>query len=111
MLINLNAARTGVDRPSLTTPWKSRNLLRRAHTSALNDGFKGMVISPQRNEEPVLTATLPWHGKTLASLTIYGEISVARIPEEFASLRMRLQQEWTFNGGIVSRFSIRFLNS
>ncbi|KIM36066.1 hypothetical protein M413DRAFT_46337, partial [Hebeloma cylindrosporum] len=34
---------------------------------------------------------------------IYGEISVARVPEEFALLQMRLQEEWTFDGGFVTR--------
>ena len=46
--------------------------------------------------------------RAFESLTIYYEISAARIPEEFAPVRMRLQREWTFNGGFVSRFTITF---
>jgi len=41
-------------------------------------------------------------------LTIYREISAARIPEEFAPVLLKLQREWTFNGGFVSRFTIIF---
>jgi len=108
MLINLNATRTAVDRPSL----KSRNLVNHSHTSVFDDEPKGAAIPPRPHEEPVVTTTFPWHSRTLASLTIYGELSVAHIPEEeFALLRMRLQQEWIFDGGFVSRFSIRFLKS
>ena len=43
--------------------------------------------------------------RTFESLTIYYELSAARIPEEFAPVRLRLQREWTFNGGFVSRFT------
>jgi len=70
-----------------------------------------MVARPQPNEEPAVTATLPWHSKTLASLTVYGELFAAHTPEEFASVHTRLQQEWTFNGGFVSQFTINLLNS
>jgi hypothetical protein len=60
------------------------------------------------NEERIDTAALPWHRRVLESFTMYGEISAARIPEEFAPVRMRFQREWTFNGGFVSRFIIMF---
>jgi hypothetical protein len=33
---------------------------------------------------------------------MYGELSTARVPKEFAAVRARLQQEWTFNAGFVS---------
>lgn len=46
--------------------------------------------------------------KALAFLTVYGELSTAHMPEEFAAARVRLQQEWTFNAGFVSRFTIVF---
>ncbi|KIM36083.1 hypothetical protein M413DRAFT_78631 [Hebeloma cylindrosporum] len=36
---------------------------------------------------------------------MYGELSVAHTPEEFSLVRTRLQQEWTFDGGFVSRFT------
>ena len=107
VLINLNATRTGVDQLSL----KSRNLVKHSHVTVFNDKPEGMAIPPRTDEEPVVTTTLPWYSRTFASLTIYGELSVAGIPEEFALLRMRLQQEWTFSGGFVSRFSIKFINS
>ena len=61
------------------------------------------------NEEPATTTTLPWHCITLASFTLYGGLSVARTPEEFASVRSRLQQEWSFIGGFVSRLTIVLL--
>jgi hypothetical protein len=46
--------------------------------------------------------------RALASFTMYGELSVANVQEEFAPLRMRLQQEWIFDAGFVSRFIILF---
>ena len=67
-----------------------------------------ITAGPQPNEEPAITAT-PWY-RALASLTMYNELSTARIPEEFRLVRTRLQQEWTFNGGFVSRIIIMFLN-
>jgi hypothetical protein len=71
----------------------------------------GTAARPQPNEEPAVTANLPWHSRTLASVTVYGELFAARTPEEFASVHTRLQQEWTFNGGFVSQFTINLLNS
>ena len=108
VLINLNATRTAVDRPSL----KSRNLVKHSHAQA-SVFYKpeGITIPLRTDEEPVVTTTLPWYSRTFASLTIYGELSAARTPKEFALLRRRLQQEWSFIGGLVSRFSIRFINS
>ena len=49
-----------------------------------------------------------WIRRALESLTMYGELSAALIPEEFALVRMRFQREWTFNGAFVSRFVIMF---
>jgi len=66
-----------------------------------------MCTAPRSNEGPAITATLP---RTLASLTMYGELSVALAPEEFALVHARLQQEWSFDGSFVSRYSIMFLN-
>jgi len=91
---------------------QSRNLVKRSCMS--NDGpsiREGMTARPQSNEEPAISATLPWHGMTLASVTVYGELFSARTTEEFASVHMRLQQEWTFNGSFVSLFTIMLLNS
>jgi hypothetical protein len=107
VLIDLNATRTGVDRLSL----KSRNFVKHSRASVFDGGPEGMAVPSRTYEEPVVTTTLPWYGRTFASFTIYGEISVARIPEEFALLRMRLQQEWSFSGGFVSQFLIKFIYS
>jgi len=63
------------------------------------------------NEEPTTTTTVPWHGRTLSSFTLYGELSVACTPEEFALVRTRLQQEWSFAGGFVSRLTTVLLDS
>ena len=50
-----------------------------------------------------------WNRRALESFTMYRELSTARIPEEFAPLRLRFQREWTFNRGFVSRFTIIFV--
>ena len=60
------------------------------------------------NGERIGIASLPWYRMVFESLTMYGELSAARIPEEFAPLHLRFQQEWTFIGGFVSRSSIMF---
>jgi len=49
-----------------------------------------------------------WSIRALESLTMYRELSTARIPEEFAPVHLRFQREWTFNAGFVSRFSVTF---
>jgi hypothetical protein len=108
LLIGLNVKATGTNQPLS----QSRTLVKRSFMS--NDGPSirgGMTALPQPNEEPAITATLPWHSKTLASLTVYGELFAARTPGEFAIVHTRLQQEWTFNGGFVSLFTIMLLNS
>jgi len=63
-------------------------------------------FSAHRIKELIVTATLVWYGKTLSFLTLYEEISAARTPERFAAVRARLQQEWVFNAGFVSQFTI-----
>jgi len=63
------------------------------------------------NAEPTTTTTVPWETRALSSFTLYGELSVACTPEEFASVRSRLQLEWTFDGGFVSRFTTVLLDS
>ena len=65
------------------------------------------------SEEPSATAatTPPWYRRTLSSFTFYGELYVACTPEEFALVRSRLQQEWSFDGGLVSRFTTVLLGS
>jgi len=49
-----------------------------------------------------------WNRRALESLRMYRELSAAHIPAEFVSVRLRLEREWTFNGGFVSQFTIMF---
>jgi len=99
LLVNLNiSCNTVVERP----PSPSRNLVNHSQASMSDDGSEETTISPQPNEEPAVTTTLPWYSETLAFFTLYGELSVALTPKEFGLVRARLQQEWTFDGGFVS---------
>jgi len=61
-------------------------------------------FNAHRLKELIVTTALVWYRKTLAFLTLYDEISAARTPEGFAAVRVKLQQEWIFNAGFVSRF-------
>ena len=80
----------------------------------MSDGLpvrgEGMIGS-RPNDEPTSTTTLPWHNRTLSSFTPYGELSIACTPEKFALVRSRLQQEWSFAGGFVSRLTTVLLES
>jgi len=82
--------------------------------STVSDGLPVHGEGPagsQSNEEATTTTTSQsWYGRPLASLTFYGELSIASTPEEFALVRARLQQELTFDGGFVSRFTVMFLD-
>ena len=69
------------------------------------------MTSSRPNAEQTTTTTVPWESRALSSFTLYGELSVASTPEEFASVRSRLQLEWTFDGGIVSQFTTVLLDS
>lgn len=62
------------------------------------------------NEEPSTTTNTTLAGRTLSSFTFYGELSVGSTPEQFASVHARLQQEWSFNGGFVRRFTTALLD-
>jgi hypothetical protein len=66
-----------------------------------------MNIAHRLNEELIDTTT-PWHRRALASLTMHGELSAAGVAEEFAPVRVRLQQEWLFDAGFVSQSTIGF---
>ena len=66
-----------------------------------------MPDSPENDFPTSPVSDSAWN-RVLESLTMYRELSAARIPEEFVPLRMRFQQELTFDGGIVSRFTIMF---
>ena len=68
------------------------------------DHEEGMAAVSRSNEDLIVSDALPWQRRALASFTMYGELSVAHVQEEFAPLRMRLQQEWIFDAGFVSRF-------
>jgi len=83
-------------------PSPSRNLVNLSQASVSDDRSKGTVISPQPNEEPAVTTTLPWYSRTLAFFTMYGELSDALTPKEIGLVHARLQQEWLFDGGFVS---------
>ena len=65
-------------------------------------------FSAHRLNELIITASLVWCRKTLVFLTLYDELSGARTSEGFAAVRVRLQQEWVFNAGFVSRFFFLF---
>jgi hypothetical protein len=95
MVDDLNAKYTGTQRPS--------------HVSDDEPSVRGeeMTVARRPNEELIVTAT-PWYKQALALLTIYGELSAACFAEEFAPVRARLQQEWIFVAGFVSRFIIVF---
>ena len=108
IVIDLNVKWTGMNRPLS----QSRTLVK--HSCMSNDRpsiHGGMTARPQPNEEPAITATLPWYSRILASVTVYGDLFAVRTPEEFALVHTRLQQEWIFNGGFVSLFTIILLNS
>ena len=83
--------------------------------STVSDGLPIHGEGPtgsQTNEEPTTTTTTQsWYRRPLASFTFYVELSVARTPEEFASVRTRLQEEWSFDGGFVSRLQSCFLST
>jgi len=77
-----------------------------AHRAPPEEGMTGS----RPNEGPTAT-TVPWHIRALSFFTLYGELSGACTPEEFASLRSRLLQEWSFDGGLVRRFTTVPLDS
>jgi len=63
--------------------------------------------APPPNEDATDATSLPWYRRTLEFLTVYNELCT----EDFAPVRTKLQQEWTFDGGFVRRFTIVFLDS
>lgn len=85
--------------PQSSTP------VRRFSLSADGPSIREGIIAHQPNEDLIVSATLPWYREALESLTMYGELSAARMPEEFAPVRTRFQQEWSFAIGFVSRFA------
>ena len=72
---------------------------------------EGMTGSRPNEERTTTTTTVPWHSRALTFFTLYGEISVPCTPEEFALVHTRLQQEWSFAGGFVSRLTTVILDS
>ena len=73
---------------------------------------EGVTTAPRPSEElATVTASLPWHTRALTYLTRYSELCAACLPEDFVRVRTRLQQEWIFNGGFVSQFTIVFFDS
>jgi len=71
----------------------------------------GVTAAPQPIEEATVTAIPPLFIRALSFPTMFSELSGARIPADFALVRQRLQQEWTFDGGFVCQFTIMFLDS
>ena len=65
-------------------------------------------FSARRLNELIVTAAPVWWRKALAFFTLYDELSAARTLEEFLAVRVRLQREWIFNAGFVSRFCLFF---
>jgi hypothetical protein len=57
------------------------------------------------DEDSTIPAVPSWYIRVLMFPTIYGELSAARIPADFAPVRTRLQQEWTFDAGVVCQFT------
>jgi len=78
--------------------------------STVSDGLpvhgEGPAGSQPNEEQNTTTTTQSWYSMLLAYFTLYGKISVARTPEEFASVRARLKEELLFDGGFVSRFTV-----
>jgi len=64
---------------------------------------------PLYTEKITVPLNLTKPEKILASMTMYGELSSAETADHFAPIFRRLQQEWTFIGGLVCLFSF-FLN-
>ena len=58
---------------------------------------------PLPNGERLDVGPSPWYRMALDSLTMCELSGAHSIPEEFAPVRLRLQLEWIFNGGFVSR--------
>jgi len=63
---------------------------------------EAMTHVPRSHEEPSVTTALPWYMQPLVLVTMYSELSAARIPADFALVRQRLEQEWLFDGNFVS---------
>ena len=86
------------------------------HSSLSDDGTsvheepEGTTTAGQLNEF-IVTAKLSWYRRALASLTLYSELYAARTSEEFASVRMRFRQEWTFAIGVVRRSTVSLPDS
>jgi len=101
-LMNLNSKYIGTH-SQFSTP------VRRSSVSddgpPVHEEPEGTTTAGQLNES-IVTAKLPWDRRALACLTLYSELYAAHTPEEFASVRMRFRQEWTFAIGVVSRFTV-----
>ena len=92
--------------------WEIQNYYLLININVTRKGTSLTLVTGSRpNEELTTTTTAPWHSRTLSSCTLYGELSIACAPEEFASIRTRLQQEWSVAGGFISRLTIALLDS
>jgi hypothetical protein len=91
-------------------PYSQSNTLVNA-SGASDDGApvhgEGITAALRPNEESTVTALpLAWYIRPLVSFTVYNELCAARIPEDFLPALAGLRQEWAFNAGFVSRFTI-----
>ena len=79
-----------------------------------SDGFPVRVeetFGSRSDEELTTTTTVSWHSRALASFTLYGELSVACTPKEYALVRSKVQQEWSFDRNFVSKLITVLLDS
>ena len=106
----LNVKRIGTNGPHSQSEYLPSTPMNRSSASE-NGPVYGEGVIPNEGPGPLVAATMPMHLKMLASLTVYGELCDADLSEDFAPVRMRLQQEWTFDGGFVSNPSITFLDT
>ena len=104
IVIDLNIGHTVVDRAYSQKRASVSDDEPVVRGGGMNGGF-------QSNKEPAIIAAPAWQSRTLAFFTMYGELSTAFTPEEFALVRVRLEQEWTFGGGFVGWFIIIFLST
>jgi len=108
VLLNLNVKPTGMDgsySQSLASTVVNPSL------SVSGDGSPelvrggGLTAFPRPNEEPTVTIP-PLLARALAFFTMYSALCAACTREDFARVRTRLQLEWSFDGGFVSRYYV-----
>lgn len=109
-----------------TIAWSLISMLHAIATNPTFSQFNLVNYSSMSDDPPVrgerMTGSLPNEAqtttnnpalvrRTLSFFTLYDELSAACTQEEFVPVRVRLQQEWSFNGGLVSQFTAVLLDS